>query len=79
MGKPVVVTDVGNNREVLDFTGGGVVIGEVGDVTALMNGVRQMLERPPDPQKLRETVLSRYDIGIVAENYRRVLLGLKPA
>jgi glycosyltransferase involved in cell wall biosynthesis len=79
MGKPVVVTDVGNNREVLDFTGGGVVIGEVGDVTALKNGVRQMLESPPDPQKLRETVLSRYDIGIVAENYRRVLLDLKPA
>jgi glycosyltransferase involved in cell wall biosynthesis len=76
MGKPVVVTDVGNNREMINFTGGGVVISQVGDIQALMAGVQRMLHHPPDPHVLRQTVLSRYDIALVAEQYRRVLMGL---
>jgi len=75
MGKPVVVTDVGNNREMIDFTGGGVVISQVGDIDALLAGVRRMLHHPPDPQALRQTILSRYDIAMVAEQYRAGAVG----
>ena len=75
MGKPVVVTDVGNNREVVEATGGGVVIGQIGDIRELADGVRAMLLHPPDARRLREAALARYDIAIVAEKYRRVLMG----
>jgi len=36
-----------------------------------------MLLHPPDPHALRQIILSRYDIAMVAEQYRRVLLGLQ--
>ena len=75
MGKPVVVTDVGNNREVIAATGAGVVVSQIGDVTALREGVLQMLENPPDPEQLRQATLSHYDISIVAEKYRNAWLG----
>jgi glycosyltransferase involved in cell wall biosynthesis len=46
MGTPVVVTDVGNNREVVEYTHGGIVIPRIGDVTALMDG-RRVPKIPP--------------------------------
>jgi glycosyltransferase involved in cell wall biosynthesis len=79
MGKPVVVTDVGNNREVIAKTGGGVVVSQIGDVAALRAGVVQMLENPPDPERLRQATLSHYDISIVAEKYRNAWLGTTDA
>ena len=75
MGKPVVVTDVGNNRDVIEYTQGGVIVPQVGDVSALAAGVRRMLDNPPDPARLRQTVLASFDIAIVAEKYYQVLLG----
>jgi glycosyltransferase involved in cell wall biosynthesis len=75
MGKPVVVTDVGNNREVVEMTGGGVVVPRVGDIAALMEGVRRMLDSPPDPERVRQAILSRFGIEVIAEQYRKVLLG----
>ena len=75
MGKPVVVTDVGNNREVLELTGGGVVVPEIGDVGALEAGVRQMLQQPPDPEQTRQAVIENYGVDVVSERYRKVLLG----
>jgi glycosyltransferase involved in cell wall biosynthesis len=74
MGKPVVVTDVGNNREVLAITGGGIVA-PVGDVQALTLGVQQMLAQPPDPVKLRQSIIDHFSPQAVAEQYRQVLLG----
>ncbi len=74
MGKPVVVTDVGNNREVLELTGGGVVV-PVGDVQALYLGVQQMLAQPPDPARLRQVIIDYCGPKAVAEKYRQVLLG----
>jgi glycosyltransferase involved in cell wall biosynthesis len=74
MGKPVVVTDVGNNREVLAITGGGIVA-PVGDVQALTLGVQQMLAQPPDPVKLRQAIIDHFSPRAVAEQYRQVLLG----
>jgi glycosyltransferase involved in cell wall biosynthesis len=73
MGKPVVVTDVGNNREVLAITGGGIVA-PVGDVQALTLGVQQMLAQPPDPMKLRQAIIDHFSPRVVAEQYRQVLL-----
>ncbi len=77
MGKPVVVTDVGNNREVLEITGGGVVISKIGDITGLENGVRQMLAVPPDPQKIRQAIYEKFSVSVIAEKYLGVFLGGK--
>lgn len=75
MGKPVVVTEVGNNREVLDITQGGVVVPQIGDIAALMGGVREMLESPPDPGQVREAFISHFGIDVIAEKYQAVLMG----
>lgn len=75
MGKPVVVTEVGNNREVLEITQGGVVVPQIGDIVALMGGVREMLESPPDPNQVREAFVSHFGIDIIAEKYHAVLIG----
>jgi glycosyltransferase involved in cell wall biosynthesis len=79
MGKPVVATDVGNNREVLEMTGGGVIVDKVGDIAGLIQGVNEMLTSPPDPYKVREIILSRFGIGVIADQYRKVLLEDKDA
>lgn len=75
MGKPVVVTDVGNNREVLEITEGGMVIPRIGDIHALMQGVQEMLANPPDPAGVRERFLAEYGSAKIAQKYKDVLLG----
>jgi glycosyltransferase involved in cell wall biosynthesis len=75
MGVPVVVTDVGNNREVLGITQGGIVISQIGNIDELAAGVRQMLDTPPDPVRVRQALLARFGIDIISEKYRQVLLG----
>jgi glycosyltransferase involved in cell wall biosynthesis len=74
MGKPVVVTDVGNNRQVLEFTGGGVVVPRIGDIEGLANGVRQMMAHPPDPMRVRQALLEHFGIDVIAEKYFNVLI-----
>lgn len=74
MGKPVVVTDVGNNREVLEATQGGVVVSQIGDITALMKGVRQMLDAPPAPQAIRQAFLENFGMDVIARKYKTALL-----
>ena len=75
MGVPLVTTNVGNNEEVIDFSGGGIVIDQIGDIDALANATTSLLDTPPDPKKLRETILSRYDIRRTARKYYSALLG----
>ncbi len=75
MGKPVVVTDVGNTREILDITQGGVLVETIGDIQALAHGVEQMLDAPPDPETVRQAVIDHFDVRKVAASYRRTLLG----
>jgi processive 1,2-diacylglycerol beta-glucosyltransferase len=75
MGRPVVVTDVGNNREIIERTAGGVVLSQIGDVSALMHAVRQMLDHPPDRAALRRNTLAHFDWKVVAQKYRAVLSG----
>ncbi|RLC77070.1 MAG: hypothetical protein DRI61_12195, partial [Chloroflexi bacterium] len=75
MGKPVVVTDVGNAREIIETSGGGVVVGSIGDVNALAEGVKAMLENPPDPVRVREAVVANFDVRRIAHAYKRALLG----
>lgn len=74
MGKPVVVTDVGNNREVLETTGGGMVIDQVGDVGALARGVQNMLDNPP-PDSIRHSFIAHYGIEVISRKYKDALLG----
>ncbi len=74
MGVPVVVTDVGNNREIIERTQGGIVLSQIGDVSALMSAVRQMLDHPPDPMTLRHNTLVHFDWKIVAQKYLAALL-----
>jgi glycosyltransferase involved in cell wall biosynthesis len=73
MGKPALSTEVGNARELLAFTGGGVV-SAIGDVGALRAGLRAVLETPPDAAAMRAAVTQRYGIATIAEQYYRVLL-----
>ena len=73
-GIPVVATDVGNNREVLERTGGGVVV-HVGDVGAMRRAVRQLLAAPPDPGALRTAVEAAFQLAPMAEAYYRVFTG----
>lgn len=77
MGKPVVVTDVGNNKEIIERTGGGVVVSRISDISALMEGVNKMLAEPPDPNELREKTLAHFDIAVVAQKYWQALIGDK--
>jgi glycosyltransferase involved in cell wall biosynthesis len=69
MGKPVVATDVGAIREVLEFTKGGIVVERIGDVAALERGVRAMLADQPDRAGVRERIRERFDIEHVAALY----------
>ena len=75
MGKPVVVTDVGNNREIIERTGGGVVVSRIGDVSAMMQAINEMMNTPPDPDQLRRLTLSYFDLKLIAQKYLNALLG----
>ena len=80
MGVPVVVTDVGNNREILQVTQGGVLVESIGDISALQQAVEQMLREPPDASAIRralvEDLSQRFSIlpAQMGEKYRRALL-----
>lgn len=74
MGKPVVVTDVGANREIIESTRGGVIVSKIGDISALLRGVDEMLQNPPDPAQVREIVAAKFNARDVAKQYQRVLL-----
>jgi processive 1,2-diacylglycerol beta-glucosyltransferase len=74
MGKPVVVTDVGNNREVIERTQGGIVLSQIGDVGAIMKAVQQMLDSPPDPAEVRRKTIAVFDWKVIAQKYRAALL-----
>jgi glycosyltransferase involved in cell wall biosynthesis len=74
MGKPVVVTDVGNNREILDKTHGGIIIDKVGDISAIRLAIRKMLENSPDPQSVRQVILDHNSLGIY-KMYKKPLVG----
>jgi glycosyltransferase involved in cell wall biosynthesis len=74
MGVPIVVTDVGNNREVLEITSGGVLVSTIGDISALANGVKAMLETPPDPNELRQSIIDQFSLSQMGENYRKALI-----
>jgi glycosyltransferase involved in cell wall biosynthesis len=69
MGKPVVATDVGAIREVLEYTQGGVVIEHIGDVPAFERGVRALLAAPPDASQVRQRIHDRFDVEQVAARY----------
>ncbi|MEM1964271.1 MAG: glycosyltransferase, partial [Candidatus Caldarchaeum sp.] len=75
MGKPVVATDVGNNREVLSITGGGLIVPHIGNTRELRRAVKEALENPVDPVRLRQAVQSHFELRLMAQKYRAALLG----
>jgi glycosyltransferase involved in cell wall biosynthesis len=75
LGTPVVVTDVGNNKHVLDITQGGVIVNQIGDVNALRSGIVKMLNHPPDPQEIRQAVVQHFNVERMARQYYEALIG----
>jgi glycosyltransferase involved in cell wall biosynthesis len=73
MGKPVVVTDVGNNQDVIDATGGGLVV-PVGDVGAMVRGVQTLLEQKPDPVRMRQELLANFGMDVITDKYWNALM-----
>lgn len=69
MGRPVVATAVGAIREVLEMTGGGVVVDRTGDVDAIEAGVRRMLTTEIDRAAVRACIRERFDIAVIAQQY----------
>lgn len=74
MGIPVVATDVGNNRDVLQRTAGGAVV-DVGDVAAMRRAVQRLVAEPPDPAALRDAVAREFPLEAMADAYYRVFTG----
>jgi glycosyltransferase involved in cell wall biosynthesis len=75
MGKPVVATDVGHIRDVVEMTHGGVVVPNIGDVAALRMGVLQALREPVDSAVMRQIINQRFGIAHIARQYLKVWLG----
>ncbi len=79
MGKPVVATDVGHIRDVVEMAHGGVVVPNIGDVAALRLGVLKALHEPVDSAGMRKVIEQRFGISHIAQQYLRVWLGDKHA
>jgi len=75
MGKPVVATNVGHIRDVVEMTHGGVVAPNIGDVAALRMGVLQALREPVDSAAMRQAIAQRFGISHIAQQYLQVWLG----
>ena len=75
MGKPVVVTPVGNNCEVLEVTKGGILTKKIGDPSELRQCIYRMLTEPPDSLATRQKIIDHYSSKVMGEKYRKALLG----
>ena len=75
MGKPVVVTDVGSNRDVVEDTCGGVVVPRIGDIKALSDGVAKVIAEPIDSAAVRSRIYDRFGTEKIAAQYRAAFLG----
>ena len=75
MGKPVVATDVGHVRDVVEMTHGGVVVPNIGDVAGLRMGVLRALREPVDSAAMRQIIDQRFGISQIARQYLKVWLG----
>ena len=75
MGKPVVVTDVGSNRDVVEDIGGGVVVPRIGDIKALSDGVARVFAEPIDSAAVRSRIYDRFGTEKIAAQYRAAFLG----
>ena len=73
MGVPVVATEVGNIRQVLEKTSGGTVVARIGDITGLVAAIRQVLDEPPSADEVRRAVSEHYSLQIMADAYARAL------
>jgi glycosyltransferase involved in cell wall biosynthesis len=72
VGVPVVATDVGGVREVVDRVGGGVVVPS-GDVGALVDATESVLARPEAFVADQSEVVARHGMVAIADDWARVL------
>jgi len=72
VGVPVVATDVGGVREVVDHIGGGVVVPS-GDVGALVAATESVLARPEAFVADQSEVVARHGMVAIADDWARVL------
>lgn len=75
MGKPVVVTDVGSNRDVVEDTCGGIVVPKIGDIKGLSDGVEMVFKNPIDPVKVRNRIKERFGTEYITSLYEKAFLG----
>lgn len=77
-GCPVVTTDCPSGpREILDEGRYGELV-PVGDAAALAGAILAVLERPPDPERLRDRA-RRFSVPLAAERYLHVIQELAAA
>ena len=72
VGVPVVATDVGGVREVVERIGGGLVV-PPGDVAALAAATETVLERPESFVADQADVIAHHGMVAVADDWERVL------
>jgi glycosyltransferase involved in cell wall biosynthesis len=75
MGTAVVATDVGNIAEVLQTTGGGQIVSEIGHVGALRQALYAVLQNPPDGAAVRAATIEHYALEKIAKQNYEALLG----
>jgi len=75
MGKPVVATDVGYIRDILDETRGGEIVSAIGDISALRAALMKTLQRKFDPVFMRQVIFNRFGLENIAKQYLKVWLG----
>lgn len=79
MGKPVVATDVGHIRDVLEMTKGGTVISSISDISAFCTGILRSLEENFDTALMRYEISRRFGLSVISKKYFAVWLGEQDA
>ena len=74
MDKPVVVTDVGDLRELVEGLDAGGVADKIGDIDQLCALVRQCLAKPAEPGRIRRQLIERFDAAKSRSQYLSALL-----
>jgi glycosyltransferase involved in cell wall biosynthesis len=75
MGVSVVSTDVGNIRDVLRYSGGGIVVKSIGNIEEVMNAIPRALALDLNPAEMWKKIYDRYSVPIISRKFKSVFLG----